>query len=291
MTSDLAAKVRAATDTALASGALIPFEIAGETASDAGLPWRIEWASSLARKDQASIPKPGTKPGAFNPFLPYEPALYVADLGDAHVLLLNKFPVLFNHVLIVTRDYADQELPLESADLAALAVAMGQIDGLAFFNGGVTAGASVAHRHLQIAPFSAPLIQALLPQATPSDAPQQLAALPFRHAFVRFPEPLNAASVESGARLYWAYRAALEYCALTPGADGRLPGYNLLATRDWLLLVPRCHETWDSGDDRVSLNAMSFAGSIFVRDAALIPKIRDAGLLTLLSSVSYPRGG
>jgi ATP adenylyltransferase len=288
MSSDLAAKVTATTAAALRSGALVPFEVSSETASDAGLPWRIEWASSLARKDQAKIPKPGTKPGAFNPFLPYEPALYVADLGDAHVLLLNKFPVLFGHVLIVTREYADQELPLEDADLAALTRAMVEIDGLAFFNGGVTAGASVAHRHLQIAPFSAPLIEALLPQAAADDAPQTLVALPFRHAFLRFARPLRADDAHSAARLQRAYRAALDTCALKPGSDGRLPAYNLLATRDWLLLVPRRCETWNSGDDRVSLNAMSFAGSIFVRDPALMPKIRAAGLLTLLSSVTFP---
>ena len=284
MNSSLATAVTAATARALHSGALIPFEVSGETVSENGLPWRIEWASSLARKDQAKIPKPGTKPGAFNPFLPYEPALYVADLGDAHVLLLNKFPVLFNHVLVVTREYADQELPLEAADLDALATAMTQIDGLAFFNGGVSAGASVQHRHLQIAPFSAPLIQALLPQAAAGDAPQQLAALPFRHAFPRF----SPSGIEFGAQLHRAYRAALDYCGLQPGADGRLPGYNLLATRDWLLLVPRSRETWDDGDDHLSLNAMSFAGSIFVRDAALIPKVRAIGLMRLLGAVTYP---
>jgi ATP adenylyltransferase len=287
MNSDLAARVTAVTAAALASGALIPFEVAGETASEHGLPWRIEWASSLARKDQATIPKPGTKPGAFNPFLPYEPALYVADLGDAHVLLLNKFPVLFDHVLVVTREYADQELPLDAADLAALATAMMQIDGLAFFNGGVSAGASVQHRHLQIAPFSAPLIQALLPQAAAGDAPQQLAALPFRHAFLRLANS-SASGTGFAARLYQAYRAALDHCGLQAGADGRLPGYNLLATRDWLLLVPRSRETWDDGDDRLSLNAMSFAGSIFVRDAALIPKVRAIGLMRLLGAVTYP---
>lgn len=287
MSSDLQAKVAAVTQAALASGALVPFDISSERADDHGLPWRIEWASSLTRKDQAKIPKPGTKPGAFNPFLPYEPALYVADLGTKHVLLLNKFPVLFHHVLIVTRDYADQELPLQADDLAALALAMTQIDGLAFFNGGVSAGASVQHRHLQIAPFSAPLIESLLPQAVAGDAPQRLAALPFRHAFLRFGEPLSPDRENATAQLHSAYRAALAYCDLQAGADGRLPGYNLLATRHWLLLVPRRCETWEDGEDRISLNAMSFAGSIFVRDPALMVKVRKVGLMALLRSVSF----
>lgn len=284
----LAEAVHQATQRALSQQALIPFEVSGQAVADDTLPWRVEWASSLAKKDQAGIPKPGAKPGAFNPFLPYDPALYVADLGDAHVLLLNKFPVLLNHVLVITRAYADQEQLLQPADLAALARAMSDIEGLAFFNGGVQAGASVQHRHLQIAPFKAPLMEALYPRSQPGEAPQTLAELPFRHAFVRFgrwpdtPEP-------AGAMLHERYRQALAHCGLQVQADGRLPPYNLLATRQWLLLVPRAREVWQDGDDRISLNAMSFAGSIFVRDPDLMPKVRRAGLMALLRSVTFAR--
>ncbi len=289
MTLTLAEQVTAVTRTALASGALVPFEVSGNAVDDAALPWRIEWASSLARKDQAAIPKPGAKPGAFNPFLPYDPALYVGDLGPGHVLLLNKFPVLFNHVLVVTRAFADQQHELSVADFTALAAAMSQIDGLAFFNGGVDAGASVQHRHLQIAPFASPLITALLPQAAADGQVQQLAALPFRHAFTRFAAPWPADIAAAGTRLHEAYRSSLAACGLSADANGTLPAYNLLATREWLLLVPRRRETWEDGSDRISLNAMSFAGSIFVRDPALMPKVRGTGLLPLLGAVTFPR--
>ncbi|MEW6169529.1 MAG: phosphorylase [Pseudomonadota bacterium] len=284
-TTTLAATVDDVTRKALASGALVPFEIAGEAIAD-DPPWRIEWVSSLARKDQAATPKPDTKPGAFNPFLPYDPALFVSALGAGHVLLLNKFPIRLGHVIVVTRAYADQEQPLERADFAALAQAMDALGGLAFFNGGATAGASVQHRHLQIAPFGAPLIEALLPSVRLDDAPQRLARLPFRHALVRFAARWPDNADRAGARLYEAYLHCREACGIAAGNDGRLPAYNLLATRDWFLLVPRSRETWEDGALRVSLNAMSFAGSIFVRDPALIPRIRDAGLMRLLGAVT-----
>ncbi|MDZ4078922.1 MULTISPECIES: ATP adenylyltransferase family protein [Hydrocarboniphaga] len=290
MSPDLAKASAETTQRALASGALVPFHVAREAANDNGLPYRIEWASSLERKDQASIPKPGAKPSAsFNPFLPYDPALHVADLGDEHVLLLNKFPVLLNHVLVISRAFVDQELALQRTDFAALALAMRDIDGLAFYNSGTTAGASVQHRHLQIAPFSAPLIEALLPGAMAGGAVQQLDALPFRHAFVRFdgawPDSLEAAS----ARLHEAYRAACEFCGLRAAEGERLPPYNLLAMRGWMLLVPRSRETWEHGDERISLNAMSFGGSIFVRQPELIALVREAGLLRILSAVTFPK--
>lgn len=294
MSIDLAKASADTTQRALASGALVPFHIAREEASENGLPYRIEWASSLERKDQASIPKPGAKPSAsFNPFLPYDPALYVADLGDEHVLLLNKFPVLLNHVLVISRAFVDQELPLQRTDFAALAQAMTDIAGLAFYNSGTTAGASVQHRHLQIAPFTAPLIEALLPSANVSEAPQQLAALPFRHAFVRFDSAWPDALETATDRLYAAYRAACEFCGIRAAAGERLPAYNLLAMRGWLLLVPRSRETWEHRSDgtgeRISLNAMSFGGSIFVRQPELIGLVRDAGLLRILSAVTFPK--
>ncbi len=285
MTTDLAARVERVTAEAVSAGALIPFQTRTETITDGPLSWSIEWASSLTRKDQAAIPKPGTKPGQFNPFLPYDPALHVADLGDAHVLLLNKFPVKFGHVLVITRAYADQEHTLTAADFGALATALSQIDGLVFFNGGVDAGASVQHRHLQIAPFRAPLIDGLLPQY--DAASQSLPGLPFAHTLVRFDAPLSPE--QGGTALHDAYTRCLQRSGLQAGADGKLPPYNLLATRNWFLLVPRSRETWEDGDARVSLNAMSFAGSIFVRDPDLAPRIREAGILGLLSSVTLPR--
>ena len=67
---------------------------------------------------------------AINPFLPYDEDLYVADLSPTHVCLFNKFNVFEHHLLIVTRQFVDQETPLDRTDFEALAVAMAEIDGL-----------------------------------------------------------------------------------------------------------------------------------------------------------------
>lgn len=283
----LAQSVEAAARRARESGALVPFQVAGERVDDDVLPWRIEWASSLRDKDQAAVPRPGTKPGAFNPFLPYDPALHVADLGERHVLLLNKFPVLDRHVLIVTRAFAEQQGRLEASDFDALAHAMSDIPGLAFFNGGVTAGASIRHRHLQIAPFASPVTDAVAPGIPRDGAAHTSPDLPFRHAFLRFQENWPEPFAEAGRRLADAYDRCLAHCGIGTTSDGLLMPYNLLATREWLFVVPRRAECWEDGTERVSLNAMSFAGSVFVRDPSLIPRVRAAGLLPLLGSVTH----
>ncbi|NIO40609.1 MAG: phosphorylase, partial [Burkholderiales bacterium] len=40
---------------------------------------------------------------AMNPFLPYGKDLFVSDISETHLALLNKFNVIDYHLLIVTR--------------------------------------------------------------------------------------------------------------------------------------------------------------------------------------------
>ena len=42
-----------------------------------------------------------------NPFLPYDPALLVAPISPTHVALLNRFNVVDDHFLIVTRSFEE----------------------------------------------------------------------------------------------------------------------------------------------------------------------------------------
>ena len=87
----------------------------------------IRVAANLARKEtacerQAPSHRAGGPPP--NPFLPHEPALFVADLTDTHRTLLNPFNVLDHHLLIVTRRFVPQEPLLNEADCTALSLAM-----------------------------------------------------------------------------------------------------------------------------------------------------------------------
>jgi ATP adenylyltransferase len=60
------------------------------------------------------------------------------------------------------------------------------------------------------------------------------------------------------------------------------PGpYNLLATRNWMLLVPRSVEHFES----ISVNAMGFAGSLLARNERELELIRERGPLSILEDV------
>ncbi len=58
--------------------------------------------------------------------------------------------------------------------------------------------------------------------------------------------------------------------------------YNLLITRRWMLLVPRTREFFAG----ISVNALGFAGSLFVRDKKQLAAAISHGPLRVLREVS-----
>jgi len=71
------------------------------------------------------------------------------------------------------------------------------------------------------------------------------------------------------------------------GLDARSPApYDLLVTRDWMLLVPRSRECFHA----ISINALGFAGSFFVRTESDLRLLRDEGPMAALASVACTPG-
>jgi ATP adenylyltransferase len=254
-----AATVAAATERALASGALQP--IATETAfiEDAGVRFVVRSASSIAAKDAQQA-----RPSAADPLGEYEQDLFVGEVPPAHYVLLNKFPVRTGHALVMTRAFEHQERLLGPADFAALARLLDELGWLGFYNGGTVAGASQPRKHLQLVEMAMPL-EPLIASG----------GLPFRHAFA----PLAGLDA-----LHPLYRELLARCgisALAPDERQSAP-YNLLVTRRWMLVVPRRLERWQS----ISVNALGFAGSLFVRDRHELELVRRRGPMNVLRAVA-----
>lgn len=281
------------TEQAIASGALSPIETEQRFIDESGVRFVVRIVSSLARKDEARGAEKARPPGEpVNPFLPYEKALFVAEISDTHVGLLNKFGVIDHHLLVVTRAFEDQEVLLSLADFEALSACMAEYEALAFYNGGTIAGASQPHKHLQIVPL--PLaregprvpIEPLLETVRPGRTAGTVAALPFRNVFAWLDPTLARRPLAAARAALERYRALLDAVGFRPVAVGgelRQPApYNLLVTREWMLLVPRSKEFFD----RISVNALGFAGSFFVRDARQMKAIEDHGPMTVLRRVA-----
>jgi sulfate adenylyltransferase (ADP) / ATP adenylyltransferase len=217
-------------------------------------------------------------------------------LSPTHICLLNKFNVVEHHLLMITRHFESQETLLTRSDLAALWAVLAQIDGLAFFNGGALAGASQPHKHLQLIPL--PLVpddpqpHARLPieppiQAALAQGLTQVPSFPFVHAIAPL-DLLNA--MDPTAVLQMAYHTVLQACGLAIG-DGITAtlasgSYNLLATRDWLFLVPRSQDGWD----KIGVNSLGFAGALLVKNAAQLAHLKAQQPMTILTQVGIRTG-
>jgi ATP adenylyltransferase len=141
------------TQVALQCKALQPIETKQIIPSDHGVDFLVRQVSSLARKAKLKQLIGSRAATGLNPFLPYDPALFVCDVSDNYICLLNKFNVIDNHVLIVTRKFEHQENLLTEADFAEWWRCMNEFNSLAFYNGGVIAGASQTHKHMQLIPL------------------------------------------------------------------------------------------------------------------------------------------
>jgi ATP adenylyltransferase len=270
---------------ALERGTLSPIESKSVQVEQARVCFVVRCISRLADKAAASTLG---RPTSFNPVLPHDPELFVGELGDSHLCLLNKFPVFENHILLVTTDFEDQQTPLTWGDFFALSLCLAEIDGLGFYNSGARAGASQSHKHLQLVPLPlsehgpAVPIESLLKDAL--EAGTHRAPLPFAHALANlsglpFQLPKPAADV-----LFASYRTLLSLTGLVPESaemPAELPPYNLLCTRRWMLLCPRSQE--HAGP--VSINALGFAGALLAKNDEALEHVRRVGPMALLAEV------
>lgn len=282
---------------AIESGALHSIDTVATTVDAGGVSFVIRQVSSLARKaserrQQGEQDKQGErKAPSADPFLPYEPDLFVADVSSTHVALLNKFNIVDHHLVVATRAFEEQECLLGLADFEAWCACLAEFDGLGFYNGGDAAGASQRHKHMQIVPLPICLdgagvpIQTLFVDARHGEQAGTLPRLPFANAFTWLtPSPPERAAQMAFER----YDALLNALELGVERDDpsvcprqRAP-YNLLLTRTWMLLVPRTTECVEG----ISINALGFAGSLVVRDAEQLDAIRRLGPLEVLRRVA-----
>jgi ATP adenylyltransferase len=272
---------------ALRRGALRPIETEQLVIEDAGVRFLVRMVSSLRRKEaeRRSGAGPRDEEGrARNPFLPPEPELTVSQVSRSHLAVLNKFNVLDRHLLIVTRRFEHQETLLTPDDFRALLACMEEYPGLGFYNGGAAAGASQPHKHLQLVPL--PLaqdgppvpVEPLLEGAGPC-----CPGLLFAHAFARRkPGPKQA---EEAYAQYLDLLARLGIRAVERDGESRQSApYNLLVTDGWMLAVLRLQECFRG----VSINALGFAGSLFVKDRAQLELIGAEGPMRVLAAVAGP---
>ncbi|GCE65458.1 ATP adenylyltransferase [cyanobiont of Ornithocercus magnificus] len=262
--------------TARVQRALIPLTTTIRPLDSASRSFELRCLSGIPpRHLQAAGPKP-------NPFLPWNPQLAVAPIGNTHVLILNKFPVQTAHMLLITRHWAPQIGWLEISDFAALLEVDRDTQGLWFFNSGPGAGASQPHRHLQLLPRSceeqicprASWFEDLLQGRENCGSLAKACAVAYRS--------INQVCSQTET-LYSQYIALACNLGLGDPLYDRQPlhPYNLLLTPTWVALIRRRRE----GVAGFSVNALGFAGYLLATDCSNLSWLLKRGPENLLQEV------
>lgn len=273
----LLTRMASVADAARASGALRSIPTEFQPLTQGGIRYALRVVDNLRRREAATP----VGPRPVNPFLPYEPALYVCHAPPTHVVLMNKYNVIEPHLLLVTAQFESQSAPLTLEDFEAAAALRRRLGGLVFYNGGGRAGASQPHKHLQWVPCGLlpgeadlPIESAIDPLLSRHDI-QRVPGLPYAHA-LQARQPTDTPE-DDLARYHQLLMAAG-----VAASEELCEDYNWLMTRRWMMVVPRTAERWQG----LSINALAFAGALLARDEAEAERIRQAGPASVLRAVT-----
>lgn len=339
----LRSRITQCTETATKCGALRPLKTTTSIRKEAGTDFIIhaldmeafaaKQKNGMSNAESAVMPAtktalPELSSRAKNHFDPFiaenrEAALTVCNVGDEHILMLNKFNVVTDHALLVTSDFVAQDDPLTPSDFDAIYCCLRSVDSLAFYNSGPLSGASQRHRHLQLicndtfleatsvaaAPIEAIIDKVIKEKVMPPGEPFILEAFPFSHFVCTLPdlpttidgethsEYSNAESTDSGigTLLHGYYEKLLDLVGYSFPGDGRratseitgaVIAYNLILTTKWLMVVGRTRA--DDPESKIDVNAMGFFGCLLTKGCVEAEIVERRGPLAVLKAVTAP---
>ncbi|KAK7703022.1 bifunctional AP-4-A phosphorylase/ADP sulfurylase [Diaporthe eres] len=270
------------------------------------VPFQLRFSPSLANKPKGPPPASNSQDKKAKPFNPFEdppPTALISDLQPGHRLVLNKFAVVPEHFILVTRAFKQQTHLLGADDLAAAHACIrayhdhdgGGRELFVFFNSGEHSGASQPHRHLQLLPVDK--MGEGLPEAggdangagwtvladrlaSDDDEGNGRAGLPLATFAERIPSDVDPEALRSVyLRLYSKACASLgldekELGDLAADDTPAKISYNLGMTRTSLVVCPRVAEgdivrSRDGKEvGRLALNGTVLAGTALVKSEA-----------------------
>lgn len=275
------------TQHALSCGALLSIPTSQTFIEQAGVQFLVRIVTNLIRKEASDLKQKQDEIAAgkpIDPFLPYDRDLFVVDISETHVCLLNKFNVVENHLLIITRAFEEQEALLTLSDFTAMWACLSEVDGLAFYNAGAVAGASQRHKHLQLVPF--PFVKQVdrlpidpLIHAVNSSDITVIPEFSFIHAFKKLDQ------IHTPEQLLTCYFDLLETVGIDSNQTLQTAPYNFLATREWMMIVPRSQAEYGE----IAVNSLAFAGALLVRNTEQLDTLKQLRPLNFLKNVAIAR--
>ncbi|HAC62637.1 MAG TPA: phosphorylase [Cyanothece sp. UBA12306] len=285
-------KVVAQTSHALNCGALQSIATDYDFIEDNNLRFLVRILSNIERKEidtKQKKRKANSQGKDFNPFLPYEEDLFVTNLSDTHLCLLNKYNVVDYHLLIITRAFEEQQSYLKLSDFSALWQCLIEIDGLGFYNSSPIAGASQRHKHLQLVPLPLSPEGAKIPIEPALDTAQfvedigQIPSFTFSHALIKFNLDSSSDNNQISQTLLNSYYQLLAAIKIPFDSEKTAGDYNLLVTKKWMMMIRRSQPSYQS----IGINSLGFAGALLVKNKEQLEQLKQLTPMTILKSVSH----
>lgn len=256
--------------------------------SKTGMPYFISYAPSLQKK-----PERGDEPER-NPFAEPEPELTVLEnVGDGEYrLLLNKFPVVPEHTLLVTNTFKHQETPLSPGDLMTAYELLSALDHedenirhMVFYNSGPSSGSSQDHKHLQILKLPKNFVT-LQDKITRGEdhflpdfnrEPLQDEKVSFAHFVLPLPEAEEDVTEDLLAMCYIslvqrAFSFFQDWTNERPELENN-KGYNVILTKKWISVIPR--SSTKAKNLNIGFNSTGYTGLILVKDEDVYKQIQE----------------
>lgn len=289
--SDFAATLHTVFETALADGHVQMTPATSTVEHVDGVPYQLLKIESLVHRTEK-----GTLQG--NPFESPEPELTVLpSYADAYRLVLNKFPVVPQHFLMVTQQFALQNSPLTPPDLGAVYALLCRLNQsgastrwFAFYNCGQELGMLQPHKHVQFMPFPqgfSPFPEQLaherfLPSS--SREPLQHPKVPFAHYIAGF-ENIDS---EDDLGMYYSALMQRTLTSLRDDESVELVLYNVVMTDKWMMMVPRKRAYIVDGDHRLGINLCGTVGLVLTKNQDLYDWVLKEGITSVLARIGFP---
>uniref|UniRef100_A0A060TB36 ARAD1B05236p n=1 Tax=Blastobotrys adeninivorans TaxID=409370 RepID=A0A060TB36_BLAAD len=275
-------------EAARGSGHLVFTESTSQVEDFHGVKYLYTLAPKLHKKPNAEKkPDSGAPKLLQSPWIKPEPELTVVDEFESNYrIVLNKFAIVPNHFLLVTKEQEPQKAPLSPEDLAAAYKALNGVNSSApsgtrfvgFYNAGPHSGASIDHKHIQFVPL--PLADGYYPfvdelvKINQGFTDTQKPLIDHRMAFAHFIVPIDKNPDQD--HLGFRYSHLLSR-VMTTLREHEVPpaeiSYNFLFTEEWMMAVPRK----SSETDGRGFNSLSMIGMLLAKSEDDITYFKEKG--------------
>eukprot|EP01084_Bolivina_argentea_P069282 126092_1 len=291
-------------DIALKNGFLQTYQPKPQEMIEHNIKYYICLAENLANKpvmpkNKDTINKKKNKK-PFDPFAgPFKKGALVCDINKekTYKLILNKFPVLPYHSLIISTQFIKQTNQLNAIEFNVMSNVFNSMSMylenkqhnssnlLVFLNSGILSGATQMHRHLHLITVENKdfLLNTIFNSVQQkSESVTKYDKYKFLHGIITWNHAFD------GSVLYDYYKTLISWIKDKIKVDDTF-SYNLLISKNLMMIIPRKCGSFKQNDIDVTfaINALPFAGLVFCNSVQQMNLLQKVGITEMVRYCTF----